>query len=267
MANISTTILRERQQNYDVIFPFTSANYNAMWRNALTKANLLKRDSRTNRMTMRPHNLRKFFRLRVAQYGRDEAESLMGHQKGLNAIYARFEGEYGDKRLEETYVKSIPELSIYKRSIHLAKVRQEIIDENKELRLDITNLKAQRDEFLNTINNLQEELGKVKEKDVTLENEINGIKHLYHELIDSVASNPEQATIFANYLLDAVDKTERHAAHWDQVWDYILTITGDNPDDLVYTVKQHNETLMIDIRGYYVNDQFKKVEGQIIKKV
>ena len=37
----------------------------------------------------------------------------MGHQEGLNRVYARFEGEAGEARLEEIYQQAISELSIY----------------------------------------------------------------------------------------------------------------------------------------------------------
>ena len=103
-----------KREDSDELFPFTSVNFYQMWRNALRKAKLLERDEKTNRTTMRPHNLRKYFRLRVGRYGRDEAECLMGHQAGLNRIYANFDD--AEERLEEVYKKSIPELSIYGRT-------------------------------------------------------------------------------------------------------------------------------------------------------
>ena len=118
----------KRAEENDKLFPFTTANFNAIWRNALTKAKLLKIDERTNRIQMRPHNLRKYFRLRVGRFGRDEAEALMGHQEGLNKVYARFEGEDGEKRLEEIYKKAIPELSIYGRSIVFQRADKEVRD-------------------------------------------------------------------------------------------------------------------------------------------
>jgi integrase len=103
----------EREDN-DQLFPFTHYTFNYMWHNALGKAQLLERDEKTNRVTLRPHNLRKFFRLRVGRYGRDEAEALMGHQKGLDRIYADFGSAEG--RLEKVYRDSIPDLSVYGRT-------------------------------------------------------------------------------------------------------------------------------------------------------
>jgi chromosome segregation ATPase len=62
--------------------------------------------------------------LRVGRYGRDEAECLMGHQAGLNRIYANFDG--AEKRLEEVYKKSIEELSIYKRTVQIVQLDEEM---------------------------------------------------------------------------------------------------------------------------------------------
>ena len=81
------------------LFPFKSGTFNFMWKNALRKAHLDEIDPQTRRRYMRPHNLRKFFRLRVGRHGRDEAEALMGHQRGLNVVYARFSGVDGEERL------------------------------------------------------------------------------------------------------------------------------------------------------------------------
>jgi integrase len=120
------------------LFPFTAANFNGIWRNALEKTGLAKVDERTRRIMMRPHNLRKFFRLRVGRFGRDEAEALMGHQKGLNAVYARFEGEAGEVRLEEIYVQAIPELSIYEAKS--SQLKNELLTKQNDFETTVANL-------------------------------------------------------------------------------------------------------------------------------
>lgn len=123
------------RQDTDKLFPFTPTNFNIMWRNALTKSKLLQIDSRTNRVSIRPHNLRKYFRLRIGRYGRDEAECLMGHQAGLNKIYANFDN--ANERLEETYKQAIPDLSIYERTIKATRVQMEILKENQKLQEEL----------------------------------------------------------------------------------------------------------------------------------
>jgi integrase len=120
--------LHERDGEPEEIFPFTSINFNYIWRNALDKANLKRVDSRTNRSTLHPHGLRKFFRLVVGRHGQDEAEALMGHQTGLNAVYAKFTGEMGERRLREIYLKALPELSIYGRPFLVIKANEELLE-------------------------------------------------------------------------------------------------------------------------------------------
>ncbi len=121
----------KRSEDTGKLFPFEGGNFNYMWKNALEKANLKKVDPKTKRVTMRPHNLRKYFRLRVGRYGRDEVEALIGHQEGLNKIYARFSGEDGERRLEEIYKKAILDLSIYQR---IVQVVQTDVDTKNQIR-------------------------------------------------------------------------------------------------------------------------------------
>jgi integrase len=120
--------LHKRKDESEEIFPFTSINFNYIWRNALDKANLKRVDSRTNRATLHPHGLRKFFRLVVGRHGQDEAEALMGHQTGLNAVYAKFTGEMGERRLREIYLKALPELSIYGRPRLVTEANEELLE-------------------------------------------------------------------------------------------------------------------------------------------
>ena len=156
---INRTQIEFRKDKTDNLFPFTPLNFNTMWRNALAKSKLLERDEKTNRMTMRPHNLRKYFRSRVGRYGRDEAECLMGHQAGLNRIYANFDD--AEERLKEVYAKSILDLSIYGRT-------SVITDESFK-----KEIKKNED----TINVLIKD-GYVKDKKIEyLSNEVEELKH------------------------------------------------------------------------------------------
>ena len=62
-----------------LIFPFEMNNAYAIWKNALSKAGFLKKDSSTNRLTVHPHVLRKFFRTRLGVViPVDIVESLWG---------------------------------------------------------------------------------------------------------------------------------------------------------------------------------------------
>jgi integrase len=118
--------IHSRSEEPEEVFPFTSTNFNFIWRNALDKANLVDVDPKTNRASIRPHGLRKFFRLVVGRHGQDEAEALMGHQQGLNAVYAKFTGEMGERRLREIYLKALPELSIYGKPVLVTEANEEL---------------------------------------------------------------------------------------------------------------------------------------------
>ena len=122
---------KHKRLKFNNVFPFSANNFNYVWNSALTKAKLSSIDSRTKRVSIRPHNLRKFFRLRVGRYGRDEAEALMGHQAGLNRIYANFDG--AEERLAEVYKKSLSDLSIYNREVQVVQLDEEMKNKIREL--------------------------------------------------------------------------------------------------------------------------------------
>ena len=164
-----------RKDKGDNLFPFTADNFNQMWHNALGKAQLLERDEKTNRVTMRPHNLRKFFRLRVGRYGRDEAEALMGHQAGLNRIYANFDG--AEERLEEVYKKSIEELSIYKRTVQVVQLDEEMKNTIRTLEDQINALVNSGLEKDAKITYLTVKIGDLMVNDEKKTKEIDQLKH------------------------------------------------------------------------------------------
>jgi integrase len=90
--------LNERKNGYwkegeDRIFPFDTSNAETMLRNALIKAELMKRDRNTNRSTLHLHTLRKFFRTQLVKGGNgnaiDMVEKLMGHEGYLTNAYVK----------------------------------------------------------------------------------------------------------------------------------------------------------------------------------
>jgi integrase len=155
---------KTRKKTYDTIFPFTDDTFRAMWKTALQKTGLLQYDELTGRMITRPHNLRKYFRLRAGQHGQDEVEAMMGHQQGLNKVYAKFEGEYGEKRLAQVYRKAIPDLSLYQPSMKLASVQQAFFDQNETLNQALEQLKQEKDSQQIALNSLAIENMQIKDK-------------------------------------------------------------------------------------------------------
>ena len=162
------------------LFPFTAANFNNIWRNALEKAGLAKVDERTRRIMMRPHNLKKFFRLRVGRFGRDEAEALMGHQEGLNRVYARFEREAGEARLEEIYVQAIPELSIYESKSY--QLKNELLTKQNDFEMTVANLAVENLALKRQVMAIQERMTEQNRKVEELEAD----KFDLHKAIDVI---------------------------------------------------------------------------------
>ncbi|MCW4037379.1 MAG: tyrosine-type recombinase/integrase [Candidatus Bathyarchaeota archaeon] len=163
-----------REGRYDgILFPFTSGNFNNIWNNGLQRAGLYETDGRTNRVTMRPHNLRKFFRLRVGRFGRDESEALMGHQTGLNRVYADFGGVDGKARLASAYTKAIPELSIY--GVKSFQLEKEILDKQSKFETIITNLSLENLALKRQFSAMDD---KVQSQDAKLREVVDGISEL-----------------------------------------------------------------------------------------
>jgi len=194
---------RLKKLDYEgLLFPFKSSTFNFIWRNALDKAGMLRIDSRTKWATLKPHNLRKYFRVIVGRYGRDEAEALMGHQTGLNRVYARFEGLSGEKRLEEIYRQAIPGLSI-RETKEVSEVLERI---ESKARAKDGRIKA-LEQQLNGLQGIKEELESLREENRTLKERVNGITESRREsdtIMDKLFEDPEFKTILRKKLKDLI---------------------------------------------------------------
>jgi integrase len=181
--------IHSRSEEPQEIFPFTSTNFNFIWRNALDKANLVEVDPKTNRASIRPHGLRKFFRLVVGRHSQDEAEAMMGHQQGLNAVYAKFTGEMGERRLREIYLKALPELSIYERPVLVTEANEELqrkVRESEDVINALLKDKMVKDvefKFLNNeIQRLQADVDRLEGEREETREAINELKQKWAEL-------------------------------------------------------------------------------------
>jgi integrase len=74
-----------------LVFPFRFQTFQKNWKTAVEKAGLLKIDESTSRLTIRPHNLRKFFSTYGKWPDRDIPQFLMGHVSALRAVYVRYD--------------------------------------------------------------------------------------------------------------------------------------------------------------------------------
>ncbi|MHA1973077.1 MAG: tyrosine-type recombinase/integrase [Candidatus Hodarchaeales archaeon] len=99
-----------RKCSINKVFPFTYNTANKVWNTAVKQAGLMKRDDDTNRVTLRLHNLRKYFSTRGKWGDRDIPDFLQGHIGGVRAVYQRY--DQATEIVREEYRKAIPSLTI-----------------------------------------------------------------------------------------------------------------------------------------------------------
>ena len=179
----------------DRVFPFSVQNFSVIWKKALKKAGLYKTDKVTNRITLHPHNLRKFFRT----YGRwtnpDVPEALMGHQSGLVAIYARY--DQAEKILEEVYLKAERNLSLYEHSTTMLELREKM--EAQDEYLDDLIKKLYRDN-----SRLEGDLQSLNSKLAEITEEYEGKASLEQEHLDRI-EKLEKDFVRVNFMHDIME--------------------------------------------------------------
>jgi len=156
--------LHKKQTDDPRVFPFSDATFYMAWNNALKKAGLFEQDPSTNRTTIHPHTLRKFFRAKLGMViSVDVAEALMGHGEYLTKIYRRYPDP--EKTLREEYNKGEHALLIFGESEQLTKWENE------------------KRQMQNTINSLVFENTDLKQRIGFIE---NGLKELRNEMMQYV---------------------------------------------------------------------------------
>ena len=140
---INATRQRYWENSRDKIFPFTYNNANQVWKNALKRAGLFSQDSKTNRVSIRLHNLRKYFSTRGNWNNNDITDFLQGHISGIRAVYARY--DQAEQKVKEAYLVAIPSLTIeeYADSGKVEKLESQIAEselKSREMTGDVTYL-------------------------------------------------------------------------------------------------------------------------------
>jgi hypothetical protein len=125
-----------------------------MWKNGLRKSGLYDKDPNTGRITRTVHSLRKFFRTNGGWSNPDVAECLMGHQQGLNRIYAQV--SQVERLLVEGYKEAEPNLTIDQQQVFEAPTGEitELKNWNTQLRLEALEGKEERRHLSDKISNL-----------------------------------------------------------------------------------------------------------------
>jgi len=124
----------------DRVWPFEDNTAYLIWRNAVEKSGFAKKfqyNNGTERLTVHPHVLRKFFRTRMATViPVDVTEALMGHEGYLTEVYRR----YSLEDLAEFYKKGEHALLVFGNGKDLAVLRAEVEEKNKQLQQIINGL-------------------------------------------------------------------------------------------------------------------------------
>lgn len=135
------------------LFPFENATAYVVWKNALRKARFLEKDPSTNRHTVHPHVLRKFFRTKMgSMIPVDVVEALMGHEGYLTEVYRR----YSVEELAMFYKQGEPALLVFTEAQEVAKLRVEIEDRNKQLQTLVNGLTTENLEMKAKVNGLSD---------------------------------------------------------------------------------------------------------------
>lgn len=134
------TINLEKSLDDPRLFPFSHSTAYHMWNNALRKADLEKRDSRTRYHKLHPHVLRKFFRTKLgAAISPDVVEALMGHEEYLEAVYRRHSVE----DLARFYKQGEQALLVFTEAGEVSKLRKEVTEQRNQLQTIVNGLTAE----------------------------------------------------------------------------------------------------------------------------
>ncbi|MEM3760224.1 MAG: tyrosine-type recombinase/integrase [Candidatus Bathyarchaeia archaeon] len=141
------------------LFPFEANTAYAVWKNALRKSGYLKKDTQTNRHTIHPHVLRKFFRTKLGSVlPVDVVEALMGHEGYLTEVYRR----YSHEDLAKFYMQGEAALTVFAEAEEVAKLRVEIEERNKQLQQLVNGLTAENLELKQRLVKVEEKLAEIE---------------------------------------------------------------------------------------------------------
>jgi integrase len=136
------------------LFPISKESFIDMWKRALIKSKLLKIDSRTNRMTMHPHSLRKYFRTRGQWTLPDAAEALLGHIQGVEGVYARY--DQAEDVLIKCYLEAEQHLSVNANSKTITDLRQNLTKQDNDVQILTKNFTIKNAKLENELAELSE---------------------------------------------------------------------------------------------------------------
>lgn len=161
------------------LFPFMDNTAYAVWKNALGKAGFLKHDASTNRLTVHPHVLRKFFRTKLGTIiPVDVAEALMGHEEYLTEVYRK----YSVEDLAKFYLQGEPALLVFTEAEEVGKLRVEVEERNKQLQSLANGLATENLEVKSRMSRMELENTDLKRRIQKTEDKLSNIEKLIEDL-------------------------------------------------------------------------------------
>jgi integrase len=172
------------------LFPFELPTAYAIWTGAVTKAGFLKKDKQTNRNTLHPHVLRKFFRTRMATIVQlDVVEALMGHEGYLTEVYRR----YSQEDLAKFYLQGELTLSVFTDGEEISKLRLEVEEKNKMLQNVVNELTLKNTRLENKLASLEGAVQEVREFQKGMNHfQKGGVVVTYHEATNFLPGELEE---------------------------------------------------------------------------
>ena len=144
-----------KDRNDPRIFPMTDSNAVIIWTNLVKKSKMYKenteRDTRTGRLILHPHCLRKFFR---SYFGNaDYANHLMGHATDMDKFYRNKKKE----DLAELYLQHVHNVTVFETPTDVSGLHNRIDEKDKQLN-DIQKSLSEKDKQLNDMQKVMNEM-------------------------------------------------------------------------------------------------------------
>ena len=171
--------LHEKSTDDPRVFPFNHVTSYAIWNNALKKTGVSKRDKSTNRRTVHPHVLRKFFRTRLGSViPVDVVEALMGHEGYLTEVYRRYTVE----DLAKFYKQGEHALLIFTEAGEVTDLRKEVEQQRDQLQTIVNGLTAENHELKSRMARMELSHTKIERHIESLESTVKRI----HETLEQI---------------------------------------------------------------------------------
>jgi integrase len=167
---------RGKNPNDNRLFPFEISTANTIWTNAVRKAGMLKKDKQTDRNTLHPHVLRKFFRSKMATLiPVDVTEALMGHEGYLTEVYRR----YSQEDLTKFYLQGESTVLVFGTGGNLNELRQ---DFSKAVKVVSEDLETKNKALEEKVQSLEKQIGEMYE---FVHKNLDPMLELFNEIADT----------------------------------------------------------------------------------